>query len=641
MNIAIKKTSHYYFLLVLLAIIFLLSQYPRIYGIDGFQVIWMANAIRDGALFSENTWLIHPSSYFGYYPFSWYPIGVPIFLAFLISLLNFFSFGLLGITEAILVFNVILIIIIYKCSRNLGIKLFKEEWIRFIFTAAILFSPYVTRETAMYVSTRIILMITMISLLNINLKLLTNNNINKIKAFMYLSLLLLVGALAHRLWMVTVITIIFMIFTIFIRKFKNLLKISVLLILPLSIIAFFVGLIIFPDEWILRETFVINQISFLDENSLLGRITLISIYYISTLGLISLFLPIGVIITLFKLACLLKTSNKKKTQLNNTHQQFVNKNYYLLLYIIPFLFISIYITYSIVIFFPILVIFSVKGLVYIKNIISRFSKKSYWVLPIIFLVLFIGYSIINFQNILKIDLLNVFSFLLFALILFLFVFVIINYNNLNFSNASFNLLKLKKEVWTITLIILILVFTKTSMEITIHNRTSSPYPWENKYLTDEEIEIIEYFQNEEINGLIFVSDSDISQRIGGVGFLPTFSDRVVIGISLYYGFISPNEVHKNTEFSLSELSTFQLFKSNLRSRKYDPIRHIRDEIIKLNITIPEDRIILRSEYNVQYIISVNDLFSHHGNLWILIRSLHQLELEPVFSTQHLLVWKIN
>jgi len=179
------------------------------------------------------------------------------------------------------------------------------------------------------------------------------------------------------------------------------------------------------------------------------------------------------------------------------------------------------------------------------------------------------------------------------------------------------------------------------MEISIHNRTSNPYPWENRYLTDEEIEIIEYFQNEDIDGLIYVTDNYISERIGGVGFLPTFSDRVVIGISLYYGFISPNEVHKNTEFSLLELRNLLLFQSKLRSRKYDPIRHVRDKILKLNITIPGDRIILRSEYNVQYIISVNDTFSDYGNQWILIRSLHQLELEPVFSTQHLLVWKIN
>ena len=175
-NINIQKTSLYYLVLVLVAIIFPLTYYPRIYGKDGFQVIWMANALREGALFSDNTWLIHPTSYFGYYPFSHRAIGVPIFLAFLISLLNFFSLGIFGITEAILAFNIILIIIIYKSSRNLGNRLFEEEWSRFIFVAAILLSPNVIYDTTMTVSTRIIITIVMIVLLNINFFPIWSNN---------------------------------------------------------------------------------------------------------------------------------------------------------------------------------------------------------------------------------------------------------------------------------------------------------------------------------------------------------------------------------------------------------------------------------------------------------------------------------
>ena len=133
MSITIKKTSLYYLVLVLVAIIIPITHYPRIYGVDSFQVIWMANAFRDGVLFSDNTWLIHPASYFGYYPFSHRAIGVPMFLAFLITFLNFISFGNFGLTEAILAFNIILILIIYKSARNLGNQIFEEEWSRVIF----------------------------------------------------------------------------------------------------------------------------------------------------------------------------------------------------------------------------------------------------------------------------------------------------------------------------------------------------------------------------------------------------------------------------------------------------------------------------------------------------------------------------
>jgi len=216
----LKNINLYYLVLVLVAILIPIIHYPRIYGVDAFQVIWMANALRDGALFSENTWLIHPASYFGYYPFSHRAIGVPIFLAFLTSFINFISFGIFGLTEAILTYDIILILIIYKSSRNLGKRLFEEEWSRFLFVAAILLSPNVIYDTTMTVSTRIIITITMIVLLNLNLKIICKEKYNKFKIILFLFLLLLIGALAHRLWMVTVITIIFMTFTIFIRKYN-------------------------------------------------------------------------------------------------------------------------------------------------------------------------------------------------------------------------------------------------------------------------------------------------------------------------------------------------------------------------------------------------------------------------------------
>ena len=170
LKINVKKPSFYYLFLVLMAIIFPLTLYPRIYGVDAFQVMWMANALRNGALFSENTWLISPFSYFGLYPFSHRAIGVPMFFAFLITLLDFFSFGIFGIAEAILVFNIILILIVYKISRNLGNRLFEEEWSRFVFVAAIVLSPYIIYRTTMDVDTRIIITIIMIVLLNLNLK---------------------------------------------------------------------------------------------------------------------------------------------------------------------------------------------------------------------------------------------------------------------------------------------------------------------------------------------------------------------------------------------------------------------------------------------------------------------------------------
>jgi len=129
----------------------------------------------------------------------------------------------------------------------------------------------------------------------------------------------------------------------------------------------------------------------------------------------------------------------------------------------------------------------------------------------------------------------------------------------------------------------------------------------------------------------------ISERIGGVGFLPTFSEPTLIGIPLFYGFISPNYIHENAEFSLSELFNFGLFTFN----ETDPITELLNSIRALDLRVGADFEVLVS-YNVQYIITINNTFQSGGiNNWPLIQSLQQSELfEPAFSTLHLLVWKI-
>ena len=635
LNIDIKKTSFYYLFLVLMAIIFPLTQYPRIYGVDAFQVMWMANALRDAALFSNNTWLISPLSYFGSYPFSHRAIGVPIFLAFLMTILEFVSFGAFGITEAILVFDIILIIIIYKCSRNLGNRLFEEEWSRFVFVAAILLSPNVISDTTMTVSTRIIITIVMIVLLNINLKVLNNDNknINKFKTTIFLFLLLLVGALAHRLWLATIITILFMIFTVFIRKYKKLQRFTVFLILPLSIIAFFIGL----------EFFSIDPVKiwspFFDNSTLIGVSLNLSIHYALQAGLFLIFFPVGVILTLYKLTILLKKpDDEKNAQFNNKNQQFLRKNFYLLLIVVPFLFLAPSF-YALTIFLPIIIIFSMYGLIYIKNYISTtFSKKFYWIFPWIVLFFSVGYSFLYVQMILRIDLWYMFA--LFSIAIFIYLLSFIKYKcnrkiKSKISFINFNNYNFRQGLEVLVLIFSILIFSTTTVVGRWRIVDSSPYPWENRYFTEEEQEIIIFFQNEDVFGLIYTNVPEIANRISGVGFLPIFSDRTAIGIALYYRFITFNEIHKNTIFSLSEISTLRFF----TFYEVDPIRSIRDIIIRLNVSLEGDLNVLRSEYNVQYIITGNETVLSTGASWTLIQSL-PTAFTPVFSTQYLLVWKL-
>ncbi|MBA7516897.1 hypothetical protein ES705_08946 [subsurface metagenome] len=632
-NITIKKPSLYYLVLVLVAIIIPLTTYPLIYGVDAFQLIWMANALKEGALFSDNTWLISPFSYFGYYPFSHRAIGVPMFFAFLMSLLEFLSFGVFGITEAVLMFDIILIIIIYKCSRNLGNKLFEEEWSRFVFVAAILLSPNAIQDFAMTVSTRIIITIVMLVLLNLNLKILQKGTKIQFKTTIFMILILLVGALAHRLWMNTVITIIFIIFTLLIRKYKKLHHLSVFLIIPLSIIVFFFGF----------EFFGLDRFGYSSDANFIDISIFLSLYYVYAVGLITLFFPFGVLITVYKLTFtfdnfnLFFKSKKKKIQPTNTRHELTDRFYYLLLFLIPLLFFVFTTFYAIVVFLPIIIIFSVQGLIYIKNYISSFSKKLKWIFPILLLFSLMGYYLLRLEIYSKIIFWDVFLFLLVSLILFLFVFTVNNYNNLNFSRVSFDPHKLKKGVWIIALTISILASSVINVEASRFDNVNSPYPWENRYLTDEEIEIIEYLQNEDIDGVIFVSDPYISQRIGGVGFLPTFCEAVKFGLPLFYDIITPNYVYENTEFSLAALLRFTFFTFTQR----DPIKELRSNIKNLDVRKGIDLEALIS-YNIQYIITINETYLPGGvNGWLLVRSLKQSKsFEPVFITHHLLIWKV-
>jgi len=628
----IKKINFFYLILIIVAISFPLSYYPRIYGTDGFQIIWMANALKEGALFSNNTWLISPFSYFGFYPFSHRAIGVPIFLAFLASFLNIFSLGIFGMAEAILAYNIILIILIYKSSRNLGNRLFEEEWSRFVFVAAMLLSPYMINRTTMDVDTRIIITIIMIVLLNLNLKVLNNDDNNKFKTTIFLFLLFLVGALVHGLWLATIITVVFMIFTVIIRKYKKLQKLTIFLILSLSILAFFVGF----------EIFFLDPLKiwspFFDNSTLIGTNTNLIINYALEAGLLIIFLPVGVLITLYKLTIIIrKSDDEKSAKLKNMNQQFLRKSFYLLLFIVPFLFMAPSF-YATTIFLPIIIIFSVNGLIYLKKILVNISERLERLFPLILLILAVGYSFTYVGIIININLWYLYVLIHISLYLYFFIFIINKYSNIIFSKISFYSVKLQKGLLIFILIISVLIFTTTTVEGRLRFIDSNPNPWENRYLTDEEIEIIDFFQKEEIYGLIFTTAGMlIAERLAGVGLLPVFNNQTLDGKSIYYGFIPPNEVHQHTEFTLI-LNRLVFFDLNDYSVKY-PMRDLVRSIIEFNMTKTNDINALKF-YRIQYIISINDTFLLNGeNQWPLIQSL-PLRLDPVYSTQHLLVWKI-
>ena len=167
--------------------------------------------------------------------------------------------------------------------------------------------------------------------------------------------------------------------------------------------------------------------------------------------------------------------------------------------------------------------------------------------------------------------------------------------DINFNNYEF-----RQCLGILVLIFSIVIFSTTTVVGKWRDIDSNPYPWENLYLTEEEQEVIDFFQIVNIYGLIYTNVSEIAARISGVGFLTVFSDRAYIGTTLYYGFISSNEVNKYTVLSLSGLSTLHFFSF----KELDPICYYRNNIIHLNVSLEGDLNVLRSEYNVKYLINI-------------------------------------
>ena len=203
---------------------------------------------------------------------------------------------------------------------------------------------------------------------------------------------------------------------------------------------------------------------------------------------------------------------------------------------------------------------------------------------------------------------------------------------------SFNL---QNSVLISALIISTLIFTTTTIVGGNIINSRDTYPWDNRYLTGEEIEIIHYFNGVDIDELILCGAGIyIEDRLSGVGFLPFWTYDYRGGRALYYGLINPEEVQGNVEFNLLGIKYFNFLYFN-RAKMY-PWRDSLYQVRYMNITIPEDLLLMQIEHNIQYIITTKDpLVSNDFNDWTLIQSLRNSDFfKPVFSTQHLLVWRL-
>lgn len=627
------KNNYVYGIISILAILFPITYYPMIQGTDAFQILWMAQAIKEGALFSQPTWLISIFSYFGYYPFSHRAVGVPIILCLLLIMLEIIS---LGIEEAVLLYCIIVSLFTVISSKKLAETVFNGKWEQYLFTGATVFSTVIIMDISMTVSTRIIITIITMYMLDCSIKILKQKKMNYRNILSIISLIL-IGMFVHRLWTVVLIIPIIALIAKIILKLSRIRFYSLYLMIPIA-----VSLLIFGYNYFTIDPDKIFS-PFFDNNTALGVTINLITHYTLQIGAILAFLPIGVIIVGKTIYRELKNNKEESIEQKNIikhSKKYEEKTdiYYYLIQLMLFFFFTLFTFYAIVIFLPIIVILSIIGF---KGLMIFLEKKLKLAIDkelILASILVLGASMytllyvivwlpINYWHIVA-----MISLICISTVFFIFA------HKLQIKNV--NIQKLYALFKKTLILCAILAFTITTVVGRITYIQSSSFPWENRYLTEEEKDIINFLKQEEIEGIIFTINEHIAIRLTGGGFLPVFYDRSPIGpdgTPLYYNIITPEEVKNNTVFSISGIFRLSPFGYN----RTHPIRQLYSKVRNLNVSREEHMIILKDN-NIQYIISVNP--QYYGEAYSPLKlelSLNaDIDFMPVFSTKHFDIWNI-
>ncbi|NPD89338.1 MAG: hypothetical protein HGN29_11480 [Asgard group archaeon] len=604
----------------LLSILIRIPKLPYIYGYDGFEVIWMAFAINNGALVSDHTWLIHPLSYFGFYPFSQYPIALPLLLAGLLSI-N------ISLSVSIVMVDFLLTIVCAIGAYKLSSLLFRKEIFRNLFLIMVLFgSKDFYNYTYFSLHPRGVLLALSFWFLYYLLKFKEEESIkNKIFSIIKILVVFTLMVLSYRISVMYLLYLIPFVFQIIvsserIKRFTKKIienRITEVFFLLLSIGMMVLGFIITPDF----DVSLWSPIS--DSRETTSQIISLGMVYFSNLGVLLIFLPIGLLSIFF---------SRKEVDFDRRPFLLVIVSLIALSWKIP--------VYSIVLFLPIYVWISVLG---IKQSVSFLRKKGCSnKFSFLLCASIVGLSAVVVHVI-------YISIIVYVRITYFVVLVAIGGYGLFFIVKRY-LFGFKRMQWVLVFMFIILtsniLFLQTAYEGQ-ENYASlwiAPYSlnYSQNHITNDELLVIEYIKSEGINGTILTSSTTLSRRIGGAGFLPTIPGYHTEH-PLYYGWIPADLVINNTYFSFyGFVETFSLV-YNGSSYEDQVLSQIRGLNITRSYTI--DTLV---SLNIQYIVAIkntsNDtiypyLFHPYGRTdYFIFESLNNLA--PSFNTSFLAVWKI-
>ena len=254
----------------LINIIIRIPYFPHAQGDDAFVVAWMAQAIHDGFI---DVWIINPLSIFGFYPYSFYPIGGPLILSI------FFKIGL-DVDSAFFSFSFLFMCISLVTSYYLGKLIFPNDKLyTFLFVVFYTTSPIFLRFSYWTASLRGPFLAILPLVLYFNLKLIKEFNRKNIMCL--LGSIILLG-LMHRLVILYPIYLLSLVCAILLIRYNYLEQKTLRFYLLSYFLIFIHGIIFFPIDPRKTSEFILGN------DTLIGVAWNLTIDYVLRLGFIFL-----------------------------------------------------------------------------------------------------------------------------------------------------------------------------------------------------------------------------------------------------------------------------------------------------------------------------------------------------------------
>jgi len=600
-KLPLEKITSLKSLIILFSFLIRIPRVPYPNGHDSFEVLWVAQAIVNGALQSDYSWLISPFSFLGFYPFSHYPIGTALFLSI------FLGIGL-GIELSVFLSSMIWytfgVIGLVKLSEEIFGEN-KNEQLLFLLSVLIGSNDYYKYTYYTFSPRGILISLSFWYFLYVFRFLKETNK----KSFLKLLFLLILMVFFHRLSFIYILTLFFTLIQKIFKKMEKKYNIKVKINSKLSMILLLIALILLylgynsfqittGSIWLIKKT---------AENFDFFLIISLIINYIIRLGILSIFFPIGFVALCF-----------------NGHA--INKNikWFLIMCVYFLCFAWTKQIYTVSLFLPIYNLLSVVGMSQFKRIKSKRVETDKIMLYISLILLVIVFLILIIIFTLIVPFFQTFYIIIIGSLFLLLYFII----------AHRNSSKKLQALIIITLILGTSVFSISMQEARDNRLTLTLYPNTLDYpqtrLTDDEKRVIEFIKENGCEGIVFIADEriEIARRIGGYGFLPTLPGDHIVGQQIYYQWLSTEYVKSHSRFDLIHFINhfeFMYFGLNFEEKLYN-------EVYKLYVSKPEDFYMLRN-YNIQYVVAIVG-----SELTPLVNSLRYIP--PDFETSYLQVWKI-